>query len=89
MIRFVDLGSQISCDDKINHFAWWNTVVDKFMAFDEEYIFDSWDKFVNATRRDQYSYDLNRFRYLFTRGDFDVDEEQYRAKFLPYPFMEV
>ena len=43
MIRFIKIGDQI-CEDE-NHFAYWDTITDKFLYFDGDCVFDSWEEF--------------------------------------------
>ena len=46
MIRFIDLGDQIYCDDESRSFAFFNTIYDQFVTFDNgEVYFDSWKEF--------------------------------------------
>jgi hypothetical protein len=79
MIRFVYIGNQIDCtstsEKPSEQFAWWDTITDSFMEFDHQVVFDSWEEFENAVRNDEYSHDLNRFKYLFTKGNWYTDEE--------------
>lgn len=46
MIRFIDLGTQITCDPQGDRcFAFFDTVVDKFMSFDGEQMWTAWIDF--------------------------------------------
>jgi hypothetical protein len=46
MIRFVDIGHQIIFDpESPRHFAFFDTVTDKFLTFAGEQVFDSWRDF--------------------------------------------
>ena len=50
MIRFIKIGDQI-CEDE-NHFAYWNTITDKFLYFDGDCVFDSWEEFMHYYEHD-------------------------------------
>ena len=73
MIRFIDLGNQIYplSEDKEDHmFAWWNTVVDRFEEFNDNYIWGSWDEFASDLHYDrgiQGIYDIDRYLCLFPK----------------------
>jgi len=43
MIRYIDIGDQIMEDS--SQFAWWNTVQDEFIKFNEDYVWDTWRDF--------------------------------------------
>lgn len=43
MIRFVDLGSSIDEDRRV--FAFFNTVTDQFMSFEDEEVFETVEEF--------------------------------------------
>ncbi len=60
MIRFIKIGDQI-CEDE-NHFAYWNTITDKFLHFDGECVFDSWEEFIHY-----YEHDTNVEKYGLQR----------------------
>ena len=66
MIRFIDLRGQIGLHDDEPEFAFYDTVVDKFVGWDQCYTWDHWNEFVN-----DFSYyggwrgmDLERFEGL-------------------------
>ena len=71
MIRFIEIGNQIVYGGSITHFAWWDTVTDSFMTFNGEQAFETWEDFEASLKHDEYAYDLNQFKYLFTRRLFD------------------
>lgn len=64
VIRFIDLGHQISEDDRF--FAFYNTVPDEFIGVAGEYTWTSWDDFSEAYEADkgECPYPLERFRGL-------------------------
>jgi len=43
MIRYINIGDQIT--EGKSQFAWWNTVTNNFMEFNEEQRWDSWEEF--------------------------------------------
>jgi len=43
MLRYVDIGDQIMEDS--SQFAWFDTVIDRFLSFDDTYVWDSWEEF--------------------------------------------
>jgi hypothetical protein len=49
MMRFIDLGKQIAVDesdpDWDREFAFFNTINDHFLEFDDEQVWDSWEQF--------------------------------------------
>lgn len=68
MIKFVDLGSQVSADEETPRFAWWDTVINSFMDFSGVWAFESWDEFEEALIADEYSQDfLDRFKALYPK----------------------
>ena len=66
MIRFVDLTGQIYLDDELC-FAWWDTISDRFMEFDECVKFVTWKEFVDAYLDSDCPYPLDRFTSLFPK----------------------
>lgn len=68
MIRFIDLTGQI--DDEFQ-FAWWNTIVDKFLEFDQAQTWYSWEDFEADFRHEERGYVhedyLERLRALFPK----------------------
>jgi hypothetical protein len=55
MIRFVHIGDQIY--EEYNQFAFYNTVTDKFLAFDGKQVFDSINDFKDYARTSDISKD--------------------------------
>ena len=51
MIRFINLTDQI--DDDTFNFAWYDTIVDKFLEFNGYQVFDSWDDFKEEYEADK------------------------------------
>ena len=41
MIRFIDLGDQITTDGT-QEFAWYDTIVDKFITFNGNQVWETW-----------------------------------------------
>jgi len=73
MIRFIDLGDQITCDGT-KEFAWFDTVTDKFLEFNDTHVWGSWDEFdqdlrasipENLIESNDSSYWIGRFKRLF------------------------
>ena len=46
MIRFINLTGQIFIDDE-PHFAWFDTITDEFMEFNDSQDWHTWDEFVD------------------------------------------
>ena len=44
MIRFVDVGDQITCDDR-KQFAWYDTVTDRFLILSGGSTWEAWEDF--------------------------------------------
>jgi hypothetical protein len=70
MIRFIDLGDQIYCDDDVRTFSWFNTITIDFMRFNDKVIFNSWKEFEEAYNRDyipemEVRQPIERFKQLF------------------------
>ena len=71
MIRLIDLTGQITCDetDKTFLFAWFNTVTDTFMNFNDSQIWYSWENFELDFRFEEIecgkTYEFERFREIF------------------------
>jgi hypothetical protein len=67
MIRYIDLTNQI-CFDGRPEFAWYNTVTSKFMSFDYQQTFDSWEEFEECYGQGEHGgYPLERFKKLFPK----------------------
>ena len=66
MIRFIDLGDQITCDG-CHQFAFFDTIRDKFIEFDDYCTWSSWEEFEECYDYDDTSFpnNLERFRRLF------------------------
>lgn len=61
MIRFVDLGDQLTtgvAPDNDHSFAFWDTVTDCFVEFTGCYVFDSLRDFNETASTDEYSPEL-------------------------------
>lgn len=77
MIRFINLTGQILIDDPEVHFAWYDTIKDKFIAFQDNRSWHTWEKFEQ---------DL-RLHYMWFHADENIDEVIARFKCLfPGPF---
>lgn len=50
MIRFVYIGDQINEGDR--QFGFWDTVTDRFLNFDDEYLFDNFTEFESVAFAD-------------------------------------
>lgn len=50
MIRFIDLGRQVAGDDEDGpkSFAFFDTVIDQFLAFDGDQVFETREEFDDA-----------------------------------------
>jgi len=66
MIRFINLTGQITCDDDDFWFAWYDTITNTFMSFDDIQVFDSWEDFVECWKETKI-YPLERFESLFKK----------------------
>jgi len=53
MIRFVDLGDQITCDGT-KEFAWYNTVIDAFEEYSGNQVWDNWLEFETDFRHEEH-----------------------------------
>ena len=51
MIRFIDIGNQIS-NDEHRDFAWFDTVTDSFFVYCGEQRWETWDEFESAHSHD-------------------------------------
>ena len=60
MIRFIDLGDQIL--EGMREFAWFDTVVDRFIEFNGTHVWDSWEDFESDAEGDE---DMDRYERLF------------------------
>ena len=70
MVRFINIGDQITLDEPDKQFAWFNTIVDRFMDFGGDVVWDTWDNFVesyNVVNPWGPKYPLERFEGLFRR----------------------
>lgn len=67
MLRFIDLGNQI-CDD-YKEFAWYDTVVDRFIEIYDSYTWHTWKEFESDCRKRDIMHDsmmdIVRFKRLF------------------------
>jgi len=45
MIRFINLTGQIFIDDNEPHFAWFDSVIDVFMEFNQSQEWHTWEEF--------------------------------------------
>ncbi len=70
MIRYIDIGDQIMEDS--SQFAWWDTVVDRVLMFDDSQVWDTWKEFKTdfylADCTDDLTgkvYELARFKRLY------------------------
>lgn len=64
MIRFVNIKDQIT--EGAIEFAWYDTVTDRFISFDDRQVFESWDDFVDCFNVEiNNDYPLKRFEGLF------------------------
>lgn len=80
MKRFVDLRGQGCC----GRFAWFDTVSDTFESFGGEYVFDTWDDFVEACRPNSGSpVEFDRYRSLVPDWAFQPKPEGYLWPELP------
>lgn len=74
MIRFVDIGDQITLDGT-KQFAWYDTVRDEWLQFGDNQAWDSWKEFEEDFRMDYPEklgnkfegtfYDIERYKGLF------------------------
>lgn len=65
MIRYVPIpAAAIYPGEEGTLFAWFNTVTDRFIGFDGEHVFESWEEFADAWKHDPI-YSIERYRALF------------------------
>lgn len=79
MIRFIDLGNQITADEGDKDFAWYDTITDRFLMYNGAQTWDCWEDFESdylATLAPEYhpSGGLDRFARLYPLV------RQYKAK---------
>ena len=67
MIRFVDIGDQITLDGT-KEFAWFDTIVDRFIEFNGTHVWDCWEVFEEDYEHDEIM-PLSRFKSLFQWGN--------------------
>lgn len=76
MIRFINLTGQILIDDPIPHFAWYDTILSNFMAFNDNQDWHTWEEF----EEDLMIY-LNEHRSsLYIAGKIPHDDEFYKRR---------
>ena len=77
MIRFIDLGDQITCDGT-REFAWYDTFTSKFFEANGTHVWQSWDEFEqdlicsfpeNSKDSSNSQYWIGRFKRLFQWKD--------------------
>lgn len=75
MIRYVHIGDQI-LEDR-DQFAWFDTVIDEFIEFNNETVFNSWDEFQEYLEQTEYWNPLARARFesLFPRPQTKLKED--------------
>ena len=64
MIRFVDIGDQVTLDGT-KEFAWFCTIVDRFIEFNGTHVWDSWEGFKEDVEGETGAEDMERFERLF------------------------
>ena len=68
MIRFIDLGNQIyPLSEDERQFAWWNTIIDQFMTYNHNEVWDTWVEFEHDYREDEKQYDFIDGTYTLER----------------------
>ena len=65
MIRFINLTGQILIDDDEPHFAWFDTVRNEFIEFNQAQEWHTWGEF---------SVDLLKDRKVLTHSYYDIQE---------------
>lgn len=81
MMRFVDLGKQLSLDpDEPNEprlFAFFNTVPDQFLTLGIDQVWESWDHFARSFKISARakSEDINRYRSLCPPWVFEAEQQ--------------
>jgi len=72
MVRFIDIGDQITLNEGDGQFAWWNTIVDVFMDFNDNQVWDNWLDFCHDYGQDnpwgKRMYPLERFERLLKKN---------------------
>ena len=84
MIRFIRIEKG-KIDDETEYFAWWDTIYDRFMAFDGEQMFESWEDFekhyLESGCAKSHTCPISRFYALF-------QEKKTRKEEYPDPYPE-
>lgn len=69
MIRFVEIGDQISLLEEYQDFAWFDTVTDTFLEFNGSQTWNNWEEFEEDFKIDPQGYELERFKGLYQRKE--------------------
>jgi hypothetical protein len=68
MMRFIDLGKQISADESDpeypRQFAFYNTISDQFVVVNGGTVFDTWNEFLDQAALDLTVEEINRLKSL-------------------------
>jgi len=70
VIRYIDLGDQINeyHDEGEHDFAWFDTIIDRFLMYNETHVWSNWEEFANDHRDgEEDDYPLERFEALFPK----------------------
>ena len=74
MIRFVDLGDQITCDGT-KQFAWFDTITDTFESMNDYEVWENWEDFEIDFKTDREKWPgldstrpLQRYKDLFPKN---------------------
>jgi hypothetical protein len=80
LLRFVDLGDQIACDDgDTREFAFYDTIASKFVELNTGSTWESWEEFEDDWRHSDLegtTWTLERFRGLCAKWVFEQKAEQ-------------
>ncbi len=61
MIRFINLTGQIFViDDPIPHFAWFDTIIDQFMEFNDSQDWHTWEEFKGDLLQHCYDHNMSQ-----------------------------
>jgi len=65
MIRYIDIKDQV-CEG-YPEFAWWDTVIDRFLIFNDSQTWETWEDFEEDFKATGYEDDLTGRVYEFER----------------------
>lgn len=81
MIRFIEISDQIKCqadydEPAATDFAFWDTIIDKFLIIGDEQVFDFLDHFIESFHYYE-DYPIKRFIKLISDKSFTKQPKSY------------